>query len=373
MLKLNSTASSLVLAALLAVGVGLVVENWSRGRGAAPAPSGLTSEVKAQAKPGIAGAPAWTASAPGRVEPQNGEIRISPLAPGRIVDVLVRMNDVVSRGDLLVRLADDEALAKLEAARAEADVRRRERDTETVARLAQDRRQAEDTAAGSERALHAARMELDRLIMLRRAGSGNEEEIAKARIAVSTASDKLDQDRTNLRRIQSNPSMPLPTRLESTLTTARAELSLAEAAVDRTRIRASDNGSILQVNARRGEIASAAGEDPMILFGDTSRLRVRAEVEERDVNKIRAGQVAIVRSDAFPGAEFTGRVERMAQALTPPRLGATGPRRPTQNEVLEVLIDLDGRPQLLPGMRVDVFFRPDSTVGAEPKAEVKAN
>jgi hypothetical protein len=34
--------------------------------------------------------------------------------------------------------------------------------------------------------------------------------------------------------------------------------------------------------------------------------------------------------------------------------------------VLEVLIDLDANTPLLPGMRVDVFFKPDTTVQAPP-------
>lgn len=369
--KVSSTASSLVLAAILAIGVGLVVENWSRLRGEVPATGPEPKAATVKATP--AQAPSWTASAPGRVEPRGGEIRISPQAPGRVVEVLVRMNDTVSRGDLLVRIADDEAQARLAMAESEAAVRRRERDAETVQRLPLERRNAEDAAAAAERALHAARMELDRLIIAKRAGTATEDEIAKGRTVITQASDKLDQERANLRRVQATQGMPLPTRLEASLTTARAEITLAEAAVERTRVRAPTNGSVLQVNARVGEMAGLSAEEPMLLFGDTSRLRVRAEVEERDVNKIRNGQQAIVRSDAFPGVEFTGRIERTAQSLNAPRLGARGPRRPTDNEVMEVLIDLDGRPQLLPGMRVDVFFKPDSTVGAEGKDNVKAN
>lgn len=363
--SLNTTASSLVLAAIIAVGVGLAVENWSQIRGTAD--GAPVSETKASAK-AMPVQPTWTASAPGRVEPQSGEVRITPQAPGRIVDVLVRMNDVVAKGDLLVRIADDEAQAKLSAAEAEAAVRRRERDGEPVQRLALDRRNAEDTLAQSERTLHTARMELDRALLARVAGTSSDDEIARARTAVATGVEKVEQDRLTLRRVQQLPGMPLPTRLESALTTARAEVSLAEAAVERTRVRAPADGSVLQVNARVGETAGPSADEVMVLFGDTSRLRVRAEVEERDVNKIRTGQTAVVRSDAFPGVEFSGRIERMAQALLSPRLGARGPRRPAETEVLEVLINLEGRPQLLPGMRVDVFFKPDSTVGAQGKA-----
>ena len=39
-----------------------------------------------------------------------------------------------------------------------------------------------------------------------------------------------------------------------------------------------------------------------------SALRVRAEIEERDIGKLRVGQGAVIRSDAFPNKDFEGKV-----------------------------------------------------------------
>ena len=96
------------------------------------------------------------------------------------------------------------------------------------------------------------------------------------------------------------------------------------------------------------------------------RCACRAEFEERDIGKVRIGQIAIVRSDAFPGQDFEGKVTSLAQALGPSRLGQRGPRRPTDVDVLEVIIDLAGQPPLLPGMRVDVFLKAE--VPGQPAA-----
>lgn len=106
-----------------------------------------------------------------------------------------------------------------------------------------------------------------------------------------------------------------------------------------------------------------------MLFGDLSSLRVRAEVDERDVVNIRVGQKVVIRADAFPGRDFEGVVTSLAPALGPPRILSRGPRRPNDVEVLEVLADLDGNPPLLTGMRVDTFFRADASAanGAAPK------
>lgn len=286
--------------------------------------------------------------------------------PGKAADVLVRINDQVKAGDLMIRLEDDDALARLHAAEAEAAVRRRDRDAEGVSRPASERRAAEDAVASAERALHSARMELDRILLARRTGTSSED-VDKARRVVSAAAQKLEQERANQRRVLANPSLPLATRFEAALTAARADLSLAETAVERTRIRAPTDGTVLQVQVRAGETVTPSAENALILFGDVSALRVRAEVEERDAGKVRAGQAVVVRSDAFPGRDFAGKVDRAAQAVAGPRLAARGPRKPSDVEVLDVLIDLEGRPPLLPGMRVDVFFKADATAQSAPQ------
>src|SRR5690606_39286412 len=93
--------------------------------------------------------------------------------------------------------------------------------------------------------------------------------------------------------------------------------------------------------------------------------RVKAEIEERDISKIRVGQRVVVRSSAFEGRDFEGRVSSVAAYVGPPRLGSRGPRKPTDIDIREVMIDLVGWQPLMPCMRVDAFFRADVTSEAK--------
>ena len=373
MLKLNSTLASLCAAAVATAGVAFAIDSFRTQRsGIANAKNAGTVNALRLPKP------FWAASAPGRVEPRRGEIRIGSQLPGKVAQVLVRLNDTVKAGDLLVRLVDDEPMAKLGAVTTEVSVRRRERDAETATKLATDRRVAEDALSIAERAQFRLRMELDQALQSLRAGKSTAEAVEAARTALSEAGDRIEQERANLRRIQSLPGMPLPTRLDSSLVTSRAELAVIEATIEHTRIRAPSDGTVLQVNTHAGEIVTPSPEDILLTFGDLSVLRVRAEIEERDIPKVRVGQAVVVRSDTFPGMEFAGRVDRMAKALGTQRLSARGPRKPTDIDVLMLVIALDGNTTLLPGMRVDVFFKPDNTkpenAAAKPaEAEIKSN
>jgi HlyD family secretion protein len=361
MRKRDSGLNMLIVAAILALGVGYYVPKTLSARNA----DGAKASAKADAavkQPAAVPKPLWAASAPGRIEPMGGELRIAAAAPGRIAEVLVSLNDKVAAGDLMIGLDNEELLGRVHAAAANEAVRKRDRDnTDAGGKLGEDRRSGEDSVASSERQLANLREQLDGVMRASRGGSGTSADVQKARDAVTKARERLAQSRVTLRKALSADKLPTPTRQDAALAAARAELSLAEATLERTRIRAPSAGTVLHVAAKVGEIAVPSPEGTLITLGDLSSLRVRAEIEERDVGKVRVGQIAVVRSDAFAGKDFEGKVVSLAKALGPSRLGQRGPRKPSDVDVLEVLIDLEGQPALLPGMRVDVFFKPDAT------------
>ena len=299
----------------------------------------------------------WESAAPGRVESASREIRISSAVLAPIAEVLVGMNDTVAAGDLLVRLDDREPLARLALAEAQVEDARRARDDATQPSAEQVK--AADEVAASERAVAAARFALDRLVAAKRAGTASDADVANARSALSRAQERLEQQRLRLHRLKSAPGNPLPSRTEAALAVARAQWTIAQEALEKTRIRAPIAGTVLQVQAKIGEIASPQSPDPLVVLGDRSLLRVRAEVDERDIGKIAIGQRAVVRADAFPGRDFEGRVAAIATIMGPSRVGQRGPQKNSDVEVMEVLLDLADAGLLVVGLRVDVFFKPD--------------
>lgn len=307
--------------------------------------------------PGNPSAGGWIAAAPGRVEPRDGEVKIGTPILGRVFEVLVNVGTVVEADELLVRLDDDEARARMAAAEYEAGARRQERDRlpPTVGR--EDVRRAEDAVYGAERGVTGARFELDFAQSARRKGTGSQQNVAQARQRLEEANDRLQRERLAFAATQAKPGLPSPSRAESMVSAGRAEVAIAEAILDKTRIRAPVAGTVLQQNAKLGEIVGPSPEQPLVVVGDVEAMRVKAEVDEVDVAKIRIGQKAFVRSQSYPGREFEGTVARIAPTLAAPRIGQRGPRRPTDVEVIEVTINLEGKVPLLTGMRVDTFFR----------------
>lgn len=300
----------------------------------------------------------WVAAAPGRVEPKDGEIRLGSTHLGRTEEVLVKVDDKIEAGELLVRLDDAEARAKLASAETEAEALREDRE-KAFASGREDVRKAEDAIYSAERAVTGARIELDYALSSKRKGTGSDQAVVDARRRLAEANDRLERERVAYVKAQSKANLPAPSRAESAVSAARAEVRMAEALLEKTRIRAPSDGTILQVNTKNGEIIAPSAESPLIVMGDMSVVRVKAEVDEGDVSKVKVGQRAFVRALSYPGRDFEGKVTNIAPSLGAAKIGPRGPRRANDVEVMEVTVELIGVVPLLPGMRVDAFFRKD--------------
>jgi HlyD family secretion protein len=146
---------------------------------------------------------------------------------------------------------------------------------------------------------------------------------------------------------------------------ARAAVALAEAMLAKTYVRSPIDGVVLRKHHHAGETVLNSPADPIATIGDTSRLRVRAEVDELDIAHIRPGQRAYVRADAFGDRKFFGVIAEVGQALGKKIVRTERPAERVDTKVLEVLVDLERPDGLRPRLRVDVFV----DIGGESRGE----
>jgi HlyD family secretion protein len=298
----------------------------------------------------------WQAVAPGRIEPISGEIKIGPPVAGVIREVFVKAGEKVTTDEPLIRLADREAQARIASAEAQIALRKRARNDQAPSSKAADRRKAEDAVADAKKEVVDARAAFDRTALERHAGRASDADIEAAQAALLRAQDRARQLHAELRKLEQDSATPLPTQTEGQLNVARTELWAAEAAAEKLTIRAPISGMVLQVNAKAGEVAAPNAAQPLVVMGDTSALRVRAELDERDFGEIKVGQAVSVRPDAFRGREFPGKVAFIAPLVEPSRSGR-GQRNQTDVDIVEVLVDLTEPAPLSVGMKADVYFR----------------
>lgn len=183
------------------------------------------------------------------------------------------------------------------------------------------------------------------------------EEARAAREKAGAASGEIEIRERDVKRIAAERERVLAARATaaSQVDAARARVAEIEAQLADTRILAPSRGTVMARLAEPGELV-AAGR-PIATLVDLDDLFVRVYVTERDVGRLRLGDVATASVDAFPGRTFSGQVSEVAQQaeFTPKEVHVKEER---EKLVFGVKVRLE-RPEglLKPGMPADVTIR----------------
>lgn len=287
----------------------------------------------------------------GIIEPADRETRVAGQAPGRIAVVHVKEGDQVVADQPLLEL--EAATEKASLAAAEADLAAADADLSRTlhGRIRQDIDAADAEAEAARARAELSKGTLDRISKLAEGGAATPDELDRARRSAEAEdmSFKAADARRSAALAGSRREDVLAARAR--VSGAQARRDQARAILDRLTIRAPIAGEILSVKVRAGEYYSpGAGE--AVVMGDTRVLRVRMDVEERDIGKIRKGLYAYITADAFPGQQFPGRVVEIGRRMGRKNIRTDDPVERIDTKILEVVIELDKREALIPGLRV---------------------
>ena len=117
------------------------------------------------------------------------------------------------------------------------------------------------------------------------------------------------------------------------------------------------SGVVLRKRLKDGESVSPENSNAgIVTIGDTSALRVRVEIDETDVAKIRENQQSFVTADAFGARRYYGRVIKIGQIFGRKTIRTERPQERVDTKILEVLVELAPDQKLPLGLRVDAFI-----------------
>jgi HlyD family secretion protein len=133
---------------------------------------------------------------------------------------------------------------------------------------------------------------------------------AKGDMAVAQAQLKTAQDQWNQVKVG-----PDPKELElakAQLEKAQAQLAVSRQEQEYLELLAPDDGRVFSIDAVAGNRISSG---TIITLVNENQLLVQANMDETDLSKLNAGQVATVTFDALPGQSFDGQVESINPSL----------------------------------------------------------
>jgi HlyD family secretion protein len=294
-------------------------------------------------------------AAPGRIEAISEEIRVSSELSGRLKTVNVEEGDRVQRWEVLAEIENADYRARVAAAAAELGQREAElRRTVNGART-QERREAEASMQAAKAVLDNAKSEAERRRGLADRNVISRDEADRYERGYQVARAQYEQAAQHFALVDAEAREEDRARAEAAVATARAQLAEARAYLEKSYIRAPINGVILRKLRHTGESVSTQFDSPVVTMADDSTLRVRLDVDESDVSKLRVGQRAYVTAETYGTQKFWGRVMRVGQILGKKNIRTDEPSEHVDTKILETLVELDPGPRLPLGLRVDAF------------------
>jgi len=288
----------------------------------------------------------------GIIEPADRETKVASQIAGRIARVLVKEGDVVDLGAPLAELESASERAALDAAEGDLATSR----AELTRTLRGQRKEDVDAIIADTEAIKArseqSQTTLQRTQKLAQTGAATPDELDRAQ-------RQADADRSSLEGAEARRKAAIAGSRSEDIVIAQAKVQAAlarrdqaKATLDRLTIRAPIGGEVLQVKFRAGEYYAPTGQEPLVVMGDTSKLRVRMDVDERDIAKIKIGAAAFATLNAFPGRRVQGKVVEIGKRMGRKNVRTDDPTERIDTKILEVVIELDDKSGLVPGLRV---------------------
>ena len=300
---------------------------------------------------------AVTFAAPGRVEGASETTEVGAAADGLLKAVFVKEGQFVKKGTLLGEIGCDELQATLQTALAEADGAR-----QAKARLLRGARDEEKKIASDKTAAARATFEEARSRLEMQQALYQKQQISRA--AYDQAVRDRDVADANLKAamrteelLAAPPLQEDTARAEAAVTAADGRAKTVQEQIGKCSIFAPINGTVLRVYARRGESYSTVTPRPLFSLADTSARHIRAEVDERDVERISLGQGVLIEADALDGKKLKGSVAQISDMMGRKSISTGDPADKSDRDVLEAVIDMEDGSRPLPiGLRVTVQF-----------------
>jgi membrane fusion protein, multidrug efflux system len=221
-------------------------------------------------------------------------VHVAAAVGGRIIDIPVSENTLVSKGDLLFQI--DPVPYRLAVAQAESDLAIAEASLETQQRVLSTQRSAAKVAAEqvqrAETNLELAKRTVERLTPLAAKGYVPTQQLDQAQTTQNDAETSLQQ--AHVQEAAAIAAIDTDAAAKATIRARKTALAIAQRALEDTAIRATHAGRVVGLSVSTGEIV--APSQTLFTLVNTEEWFAVANFRETDLSAISVGDCVTVYS-----------------------------------------------------------------------------
>ncbi len=172
--------------------------------------------------------------------------------------------------------------------------------------------------AGLQSILAQAELDYDNALILfdEISSPASAEDIVKAEANVALALTMLNQAQSDYEIVKNGSDPQIIETFEGRIENIKAQILVAQKALDDLTITAPFSGTISQVYVQQSEWVNPS--QPLLIIGDLTSLQIETtDLNEIDVTQVKIGQICIIKFDALVGVEVIGWVNNISSKSTP--------------------------------------------------------
>lgn len=281
------------------------------------------------------------------------EIRLAAKVGGRLLEAPLEEGDTVTAGELVARLETVDAEHQLAQARADVEAADARLRLLLAGSRAEDLRRAEDQMAQAQAELDAARRDLDRLSGLADRGSATEKSRDDASTRKEIAERAVAAARAQLDKLVAGPRRQEIEAARAQRASAQAMVAAVEQQITDATVLAPADGVVTTRIAEPGEILPPG--DTVAILTDLDRPWLTVWIDEPSLSRVTLGQSVTVRVDGSDQI-FDGTISFISPVaeFTPKNVQTPDERAKLVFRVKVQLANPEGI--FKPGMPADAYF-----------------
>ena len=221
------------------------------------------------------------------------EVRVAPEVGGQLATIKVQKGASVRAGDVVAELSADELTASVAQARAALAAAKADRDNVYAGVRAEERAGLASEIAKAKSRLEYAEQQFARTSYLARSDTATQQSLDQATNDVASARADVAEAQANYDAAQAGPTREERAIADAQVKAASAALAVLERQLDKTILRAPDDGVVSVVVAEVGENIHAG--QPVLAIEQAGKQWLSFNVREDNLHGVRVGMIVDVK------------------------------------------------------------------------------